>query len=388
MPRTGLDGRRYRGGRWLLTCALVVAGLLPGAPAVRADEWTVRTGVHVDAWSGAGQDGRQILVPLSVFFDTPAWGVSLRGAAGDSERDPGGGRPSGEIAGLTDTTLSGYYRLVVADVEIRAGLNLDLPTGVSRLKTRDLAAIQDEDLALLERFGEGFDVNPTVSAYRNFGRFGIGGGVGYLWTGEYDPTSQVPSDDLDPGDELTVAVLGDAYLAESLRLVASLAYTYFTADQVQGRDAFREGDEFDARLALEWRPEPWWVVAGVRAIIRSKAERLDVAGRLGTEPSDSRGDDLRGSVTVGYILDDVWALEGTVEVKHVFENGYPESDPFFDGGRTKVSIGPTVTWTPHRRFGVETGLRYFIMDVERSPFFPRTGTIHGVHADVRVTYRF
>ena len=42
-----------------------------------------------------------------------------------------------------------FYRIVIADTEIRAGLNLDLPTGVSRLKTRDLAAIQDEDLALV-----------------------------------------------------------------------------------------------------------------------------------------------------------------------------------------------------------------------------------------------
>lgn len=388
MPRMSLDRHRDRGGLCFLTCALALAGTLVGARPLLADEWTLRTGVHLDAWSGAGQDGRQILVPLSVFFDTPAWGVGVRGAVGNSERDPGGDLSSGDITGLTDTTLSGYYRLVVADVEIRAGLNLDLPTGVSRLKTRDLAAIQDEDLALLERFGEGFDVNPTISAYRNFGRFGIGGGVGYLWTGEYDPTKEIPSDDLDPGNELTLAVLGDVYLADSLRLAASVAYTYFTADQFQGRDAFREGDEFDVRVTLEWRPEPWWVVASVRNIIRSKAERLDVAGRLGTEPSDSRGNDLRGSVTVGYILDDVWTLDGTVEVKHVFENGYPESDPFFDGGRTKVTIGPTVTWTPHRRLAIETALRYFIMDVERSPFFPRTGTIHGVHADLRVTYRF
>jgi hypothetical protein len=75
-------------------------------------------------------------------------------------------------------------------------------------------------------------------------------------------------------------------------------------------------------------------------------------------------------------------------VKHVFANDYPESDPLFDGGRTKIAIGPTVTWLPHRRFGIEGGFRYFFMDVERSPFFPQSGTINGVHADVRVLYRF
>ncbi len=373
--------------RWLLGAALALATAGAAASAA-ADEWTARTGVHLDAWSGAGQDGHQVLAPLSLFFDTPLWGVSIRGAVGTSERDPGGGRPSGDFTGLTDTTLSGYYRLIVADVEIRLGLNLDLPTGVARLKTRDLAAIQDEDLALLERFGEGFDVNPTVSAYRNFGRFGIGGGIGYLRTGEYDTTKDVPGDDIDPGDELTVTALADVFLADALRLVTSVSWTTFGSDELGGREIFREGDEIDLRASLEWRPEPWWVIVSVRDIVRFKAERLDAAGRLRTESRNSRGNDLRGSVTVGYIFDDVWTVEGVVEVKHVLANDYPESDPLFDGGRTKVAVGPTLVWTPHRRFGIETGIRYFFMDVDRSPFFPRAGTINGVHADLRVTYRF
>jgi hypothetical protein len=342
----------------------------------------------LDAWSGAGQSGHQILVPLALYFDAPFWGVNVRGAVGQSVRDPGGGRQEGEILGFTDTTVAGYYRWVISDVEIRAGLNLDLPTGVSQLKIRDLAAIQDEDLALLERFGEGFDVNPTISAYRNFGRFGLGGGVGYLWTGEYDPTEDIPGDDLDPGDELTITVLGDVYVAEATRLVGTVSYTMFSADQLGGRDAFQEGDELDFRLSLEWRPEPWYVVVSFRDIVRFKAERLNAAGRLDTEPSNSRGNDIRGSVVVGYIFDDVWTVQGAVEVRHVLANDYATSDPLYDGGRTKIAVGPTVTWLPHRRFGIESSFRYFFMDVERSPFFPQAGTINGVHADLRVMYRF
>jgi hypothetical protein len=371
----------------LLAAALILV-VACAAPQAQADEWTAWTGLHLDAWSGADQDGRQILVPLALYFDTPRWGINVKGAVGNSERDPGGGRPSGEITGFTDTTVAGYYRLVVSDVEIRAGLNLDLPTGVSTLKTRDLVAIQDEDLALLERFGEGFDVNPTVSAYRNFGRFGIGGGIGYLWTGEYNPTEDIPNDDLDPGNELTIVLLGDVYVAEATRLVGSVSYTMFSEDELGGRETFKEGDEIDIRVSLEWRPEPWWVVVSVRDIVRFKADRLDASGGLSTEPFNSRGNDIRGSVVVGYIVDDVWTVMGAVEVKHVFANDYPASNILYDGGRTKVAIGPTVNWLPHRRFGIEGGFRYFFMDVERSPFFPQPGTIHGVHADLRVMYRF
>jgi hypothetical protein len=378
--------RRSPGLFLAVTLALVAVGAACSPAA--ADEWTAWTGVHLDAWSGAGQSGHQILAPLSLAFDTPFWGLSIRGAVGDSERDPGGNRQSGRITGFTDSTTAGYYRWAVADVEIRAGLNLDLPTGVSQLKTRDLAAIQDEDLALLERFGEGFDVNPTISAYRNFGRFGMGGGVGYLWTGEYDPTEDIPGDDLDPGDEFTGTALADVALADALRLVGTVTYTMFSADTLGGRDSFQEGDELDFRISLEWRPEPWWVAVTFRDIVRFKAERLNAAGKLSTEPFNSRGNDIRGSVVVGYIIDDVWTIQGIVEIKHVFANDYPESEPLFDGGRTKIAVGPTVTWLPHRRFGIEGGFRYFFMDVDRSPFFPQSGTINGVHADLRVLYRF
>jgi hypothetical protein len=384
-------GDRFRRHR-RVWAPLLAATLLLAVTAfprfARADEWTAWTGLHLDAWSGAGQDGRQILVPLALYFDTPRWGINVKGAVGNSERDPGSGRPSGEITGFTDTTVAGYYRLVVADVEMRFGLNLDLPTGVSALKTRDLAAIQDEDLALLERFGEGFDVNPTISAYRNFGRFGIGGGIGYLWTGEYNPTEDIPNDDLDPGNELTITLLGDVYVAEVTRLVGSVSYTMFSEDELGGRETFKEGDELDFRLSLEWRPEPWWVIVSVRDIVRFKAERLDGSGQLRTEPFNSRGNDIRGSVVVGYIIDDAWTVLGAVEFKHVLANDYPSNNVLYDGGRTKVAIGPSINWLPHRRFGVEGGFRYFFMDVERSPFFPQAGTIHGVHADLRVMYRF
>jgi hypothetical protein len=162
----------------------------------------------------------------------------------------------------------------------------------------------------------------------------------------------------------------------------------FSEDELGGRETFKEGDELDFRLSLEWRPEPWWIVVSVRDIVRFKADRLDASGQLRTEPFNSRGNDIRGSVVVGYIIDDAWTVMGAVEFKHVFANDYPSNNVLYDGGRTKVAIGPTVNWLPHRRFGIEGGFRYFFMDVERSPFFPQAGTIHGVHADLRVMYRF
>jgi hypothetical protein len=362
--------------------ALALVCVAVGRPA-GADEWTLQTGAHLDVWSGDDQDGHQVLAPFSLAFDTPNWGASLRGAYGNSETDPGG-----SVTGFVDTTLSGYYRLAVRGTEIRFGLDLDLPTGVSRLKPGQAAAFADEDLVALDRFGEGFDVNPTIVAYRSFGAVGLGVGLGYLLTGEYDPTRDTPDDDLDLGDELTVAVLGDAYLGDVIRVLGRASYTAFGADRTDGRKTFQQGDELDFRVSAAWRPEPWFVEVVVRDIVRFKAERPDGTGALATEPSNSNGNDLRGSVTVGYILTDAWTVTGTVAVRHVFANDYPSDDGLYDGGRTKVAVGPAVTWSPTRTFAIDASVAYFVLDAERSPVFPRAGTFHGVHAALLVTYRF
>ena len=363
---------------------------LAAAPAA-ADQWTLLSGVHLDAWSANNSSGQgkgyELLVPLGIFYDTPTWGVSTRGSAGTSQHDLDVA-PNASMTGFTDTTVSGYYRLRISGTEIRFGLDMDLPTGVSSLKTRDLPAIQDEDLVALQRFGEGFDVNPTVVVYRNFGDWGLGGGVGYLWTGKYDPTEDIQNDDFNPGNELSVSVLGDVFLGDVWRLLGRISYTHFTTDERGGIEVFREGDQIDIGASLEWRPEPWWAVVSLRDIYRFKADRLSQAGQLGEEAQNSYGNEIRGTVTVGYIIDDVWAVRGIMDVRYVAANDYATSAALYDGGRFKIAVGPGVTWTLSRTFALDASVRWFYLDAERSPTFPNGATINGLHADMRVTYRF
>lgn len=365
------------------------AGLV-AAPAA-ADQWTLTSGIHLDAWSANGSSGQgngyELLIPVGLFYDTPNWGLGARGSVGTSQHDLDAASGA-SMSGFTDTTVSGYYRLRVGGADIRFGLDMDLPTGVSSLKTRDLPAVQDEDLVALQRFGEGFDVNPTVIVYKNFGDWGVGGGIGYLWTGEYDPTEDIPSDDFNPGNELTVNVLGDVFLGDVWRLVARVAYTHYSTDERGGIEVFREGDELDMGVSLEWRPEPWWAIVSVRDIYRFKAERLNAVGQLDEELQNSNGNEIRGAAAVGYIIDDIWTVRGTLDVRYVTANDYGTSDPLYDGGRFKIAVGPGMTWTYSRTLGVDASVRWFYLDAERSPTFPSGAKINGVHADMRVTYRF
>ena len=373
-----------------LAVTLLGGVLLAAAPA-SGDEWTFRTGGRIDYYSAdrkSGQgDGKQILAPFGLWYDTPSWGASIRGTYGTSQHQLDG-QPNAELTGFADTTLGGYYRFNVGGTEIRLGLDLDLPTGVSRLKTNQLAAVQDQDLVAIQRFGEGFDINPSVTAYRSFGSWGLGAGVGYLKTGKYDPTQDVANDDFDPGDQLTVAALGDVIVGDLVRLVGRFAYTYFTVDEQGGRETFRQGDELDFTLGAEYRPEPWWVSASAREIYRFKAERLGQGGLLNDELQNNYGNELRGNVTVGYILDDMWTLGGAADVRYVDANDYAKGAPLHDGGRFRIAVGPWVTWTLDRWLQVDASVRYFYLDAEESPLYPKGATFNGVTADVRLTYRF
>ena len=142
-------------------------------------------------------------------------------------------------------------------------------------------------------------------------------------------------------------------------------------DERGGFEIFREGDELDIGASLEWRPEPWWAVVSVRDIYRFKAERLNAAGQLGEEPRTATATRSAASSTVGYIIDDVWTVRGIMDVRYVAANDYATSAVLYDGGRFKIAVGPGVTWTLSRTFAVDASVRWFYLDAERSPIFPR-----------------
>ena len=114
-------------------------------------EWTVWSGLHLDAWSAddsSGQGtGTRSSFPSGIFYDTPLWGLVRARQRRDEPARPRRRPPSASITGFTDTTVSGYYRLRVSGTRRSASASTSTSRPVSRtLKTRDLAAIQDEDL--------------------------------------------------------------------------------------------------------------------------------------------------------------------------------------------------------------------------------------------------
>ena len=110
------------------------------------------------------------------------------------------------------------------------------------------------------------------------------------------------------------------------RLIGRATYTHFTTDERGGVEVFREGDEIDIGVSLEWRPEPWWAVVSVRDIYHFKSDRLNAAGQFAEEPQNSLGNEIRGAVTVGYIIDDAWTVRGMMDFRYVAANDYASND--------------------------------------------------------------
>ena len=99
---------------------------------------------------------------------------------------------SDSLSCIIDTKANFSYEIVdkfFADLIF--GLDFNLPTGKTKLNLEQQGLVLDPDLVAISRFGEGFNVNPTITMAKVWNNFAAGIGVGYLWRGEYDYSEAV-----------------------------------------------------------------------------------------------------------------------------------------------------------------------------------------------------
>ena len=85
---------------------------------------------------------------------------------------------------------------------------------------------------------------------------------------------------------------------------------------------------------------------------------------------------------VGYIIDDMWTVRGTLDVRYVTANDYATNDRALRRRPLQDRDGPRdATWTYSRTLAMDASVRWFYLDAERSPIFPPGANINGVHAD-------
>jgi len=146
--------------KWLLPLVMVswVAGISSAA------DFNVQTGFQFDWWDDTTQaKGSQVYIPLRLEakFQPISFRV-LTGYAYTYYNSSAG--ESRSLENALDTKINFSYEILEKlPVDVLIGLGFNLPTGKTALNPQDLVIMMDPELVSINRFGEGLNVNPTLT---------------------------------------------------------------------------------------------------------------------------------------------------------------------------------------------------------------------------------
>ncbi|MEW6600974.1 MAG: hypothetical protein AB1499_08380 [Nitrospirota bacterium] len=298
----------------------------------------VQTGFNVDYWAD-NQDSSavQTHIPVEITYSRSNYSLGLlTGYANTHVGLAHKGKHS--FAHVLDTKVNFTYDISKGlPFGLLFGLDINLPTGKTGLEQKELQFIMDPDLVSISSLGEGYNVNPTLSAAKEWGALVAGAGVGYLWRGEYDFSETVK--DYDPGDISNTSAEVRYFFSPVWNGRVFGNYVWYGKDRVRGDDFYQEGDYYQMGLGVNYARTNWLAGLTVRGIFREKSSSLDTGGGLSTEGSKSRGDEWAGDLTVSYQVDDETTLKSFIQGLHVSKNGYSAEETRFVGRREKYTIG-------------------------------------------------
>jgi len=356
------------------------------SPAAYID---VQTGLNVDYWEdNQDSDAAQTHIPVEITYSRKNYSLGLlTGYANTHTGLVHKGKHS--MAHMLDTKVNFSYDLSKGlPFGLIFGMDFNLPTGKTGLTQKELLFIMDPDLVPITSFGEGYNINPTLTAAKEWGDLVAGLGIGYLWRGEYDFSESVK--DYNPGDILNTSAEARYFFSPVWNGRVFGNYVWYGKDKVRSEDFYREGDYYQLGMGVNYSRTKWLAGLTVRSIFRDKSRTQDAGGGLSTENSKSRGNEWAGDLSINYQLDDETTLTSFIQALHVNKNGYSADEARFVGRREKYTagIGASSEITKQLEGGVT--LKGFTMrDAEAN--FPEVKSgrhYRGVSFIVNITTRF
>ncbi len=352
----------------------------------------VQTGFNFDWWNDNKDDrARQSYVPLKINGRYKDLSVTVLTAYADTHINRSG-FGSSSLDHLLDTKLNTSYAIIgKLPVDILLGLDFNFPTGKTNLSQRELALIMDPDLVSITDFGEGFNVNPTVTIAKQWGKWVGGLGFGYLWRGEYDYSSDLNITDFKPGDIINLTGEVRYFFSPVLNARLFGRHAWYGKDTVKDKDFYREGEFTIVGLGLNYNQKKKWD-AGLtfRGILRDKSEFQVTPGKLATEQENIHGDEWILDLNARYFLDEKTALRSFLQGRYFTENDYPSNSPLFIGKREKLTlgIGATRALSPNIDAGLD--VRGFVKhdDEAHFPEFKSARDFQGFSVTAMLTGRF
>lgn len=337
--------------------------------AAQLTDVRVQTGLNFDWWEdNKDSHASQVYAPVTISGRLKDFSFSLLAAyAYTSLHESGAGNTS--LSYPLDTKLNLSYAIIdKLPIDILVGLDFNLPTGKTDLRQRQLPLMMDPDLISINNFGEGFNLNPTITIAKEWRNWVGAIGFGYLWRGSYDFCSDIGVTDYQPGEVYNVNGEVRYFFSPAMFARFFASHAWYRPDTVRDTDFFREGDFTQFGLGLNYSQGKKWD-AGVtfRGIFRDKSRFQGTPGDLVTERWDSQGDEFVIDLTARYLLNEKTALRSAIQGRYFTENDYPADSPFFVGKREKVSLSMGVTRALATNLGVGLDVKgFFKHDEDRN----------------------
>ncbi|VBB46668.1 exported hypothetical protein [uncultured Desulfatiglans sp.] len=358
-------------------------------PASAAEfEYTLHTGFHFDLWrSDADESGFQFHTPIEVAGRYDAFSLRVLSAVMYTETSPEG-RDDVSVSNFADTKINASYEIIGRfPVDILIGLDLNLPTGETRLSADDLLLYLDPDLVSITQLGEGFNINPTLVLGREWERWAAGLGAGYVWRGSYDYSEEV--EDYDPGNIFTLSAEVHYLLTSAWQARLFAQYADYGQDTVRDAAFYEEGDFMMIGVGLDYSAGPWETSVSLRSIQRAKSRFDEPSGGILKEEANSHGDEWVADLFCRYALDSRTTLKGLAQFLSIDANDYPRGEDLYVGERQKFALGLAVARQLLANLSGEVGVKGFIVDDDETWYHPTSGRRYrGLSAAVTFTGTF
>jgi hypothetical protein len=366
---------------------IAVFWLLISGRVCDAVDVNIQTGLNFNWWDSTGGDrGNQTYIPVSIYGGQGNFSAKIL-TAFVSTNSVTPGVSSDSLSCSTDTKANFSYEIVdrfFADLIF--GLDFNLPTGRTKLNLEQQRLVLDPDLVAISKFGEGFNVNPTITLAKVWNKFAAGIGVGYLWRGAYDYSEAAMN--YKPGDILNVTGEVSYYFSPKWqgRLFGQVAD--YGKDQVGGRDYYEEGVFFLGGTGINYFQTDWEARLTVQGIFRGKSQFQDAVEVLTTEDRNSYGDEWSADLSWKYNLSKVTTLRSQLYYLWMVANDYASDSPFYIGDRHKTALSCAIArqFTPVLKG--ECGLGGYILDVGPNWYHTDDRTYTGLIASVMLTATF
>ena len=379
--------------RWSIL--LIVSGVLLGFPMTSQSQTSMSMSVRYDVFRddrSPESQGDEITIPFGISYKNQHFLVSLESAYTSANVDWNDGQ-KGELSNLTDTVFSASYSYTLSNrpMALLFGLDMNLPTGKTGLNESERLAEAGEknDLFEVDTFGEGFNIGPSIGILREFRNVSLTVSGAYIFYGEYDPTSDIPDDDLNPGDQLFLIGALNWYTASWLDLGSFLSYSYFTPDEVDGEENFQDGQRLVVGGNARLRGERFGAVFSVQYAIQGKnKERVD--DTLQEESDNSNGDEFFGLLSLSYLVNSDLTLRLQGDIRYYAESEYqdPDANLPYSGQRVRYALGPGFEYRLNKHFSMNGLLKGFLMDQDRDLFVGDDANYYGANLDVGLRYVF